>query len=127
MAPQEAELENDGEEESARRTELMLMMRPPLPCFIICLAASCVPKRALLAHVCVDANRLATELGERLLERLGTLWVSHIIYDNAGVPPRQFEHDYLTDPAVDADCRAKAHPVRQARCMSAKHPAQAAL
>ena len=28
-------------------TELILMMRPPLPCLIICLAASCVPKKAL--------------------------------------------------------------------------------
>ena len=29
-------------------TEVMLMMRPPSPCLIICLAASCVPKNALL-------------------------------------------------------------------------------
>ena len=28
-------------------TEVMLMMRPPPPCLIICLAASCVPKKAL--------------------------------------------------------------------------------
>ena len=29
-------------------TDVMLMMRPPPPCLIICLAAICVPKNALL-------------------------------------------------------------------------------
>jgi hypothetical protein len=64
-------------------------------------AKTCWPTadRLVLLH---DADRLVTELGDLLLERLGGLRMSHVVDDDAGVLPGQFEHDRLTNPAVAA-------------------------
>jgi len=38
-----------------------------------------------LVHVGGDANGLATELADLLLERLGRLWMDHVVDDDAGL------------------------------------------
>ena len=55
-----------------------------------------------LAHVGFQADRLAAELDDLLLERLGRLRMKQVIDDDARALPRQFENDRLTDPAVAA-------------------------
>ena len=41
-------------------TDVMLMMRPPPPCLIICLAASCVPKNALFRLTAMTFSNCAS-------------------------------------------------------------------
>ena len=49
-----------------------------------------------------DANGLTTELADLPLERLGRLWMDHVVDDHAGLLTGQFENDRLADPAVAA-------------------------
>ena len=49
-----------------------------------------------------DANGLTTELADLPLERLGRLWMDHVVDDDAGLLTGQFENDRLADPAVAA-------------------------
>ena len=55
-----------------------------------------------LADVGVDADGLITQLGDLLFERRRRLRMSHVVDDDRGALPRQFENDRLTDPAVAA-------------------------
>ena len=55
-----------------------------------------------LAHVGVDADRLLTELADLLLERLCRSRMSHIVDDEIGTLPGEFENNRLADPAVAA-------------------------
>src|SRR5262245_35674385 len=55
-----------------------------------------------LAHVGGDANGLATELADLPLERLGHLWMDHVVDGDPGLLTGQFENDRLADPAVAA-------------------------
>ena len=55
-----------------------------------------------LAHIGVDADGLIAELGDLLLERGGRLRMGHIVDDDVGTLPGEFENDRLTDPAVAA-------------------------
>ncbi len=54
------------------------------------------------ADVGVDADRLVTESGNLLLDRLGGLGMNDIVDHDAGTVPCQFENDCLADPAIAA-------------------------
>ena len=52
-----------------------------------------------LAHVGLHADRLAAELVDLLLDRLGRFRMKQVIDDDTRALPREFENDRLTDPA----------------------------
>jgi len=55
-----------------------------------------------LAHVGLDADRTAAELADALLQRVGRFRMRHVVDDDAGLLPGEFQGDRLPDPAVAA-------------------------
>ena len=55
-----------------------------------------------LAHIGFDANRLTAELADLLLECLSRLGMTHIVDDNIGMLPGEFENDGFPYPTVAA-------------------------
>src|SRR6185369_415716 len=54
------------------------------------------------ADIGVDADGLITQLGNLLFERRRRFRMGHVVDDDRGALPRQFENDRLTDAAVAA-------------------------
>ena len=55
-----------------------------------------------VARVGLYANRLITELADLPLERVSRLRITHIVDDEIGTLPGEFENNRLADPAVAA-------------------------
>src|SRR5262249_30713125 len=55
-----------------------------------------------LAHVGLDADRTAAELADARLQRPGRFRMRHVVDDDAGLLPCEFQGDRLPDPAVAA-------------------------
>jgi hypothetical protein len=54
------------------------------------------------ARIGFDSNRLITELADLLFERVSRAGMSHIVYDDIGTLPGEFENNRLAYPAISA-------------------------